>query len=334
MKQPDLKQRLYIIVLKVIAALCIFSLIGNSIWDFPLKTNIKWVFLLGLVVFMYSYECNRGSSNFVKFIFFMFLNGVFMPLSYIDAGGFGSNTIAYVFLSLIVVTFLFENYLQYVLICTTILAFMGVHTYGYLNPAIIPVYNENSRYFDVMTQIPIILVITFLIVRCFADAYNQTNKKLLQYAHYDELTGLINRRNFNDILQNQLDSDERKGYLIMIDVDNFKFINDKKGHLAGDDSLKQLSGILRKHFDDGRNMISRWGGDEFIIIYFGDTLQLDAIFEKVKREFKEYINLIEPVIDISFGVAPLQGCQTPDAVFDRADQIMYEKKRNKRSCEN
>jgi len=75
-------------------------------------------------------------------------------------------------------------------------------------------------------------------------------------------------------------------------------------------------------------MISRWGGDEFIIIYFGDPGQLDLILEKIKTDFKDYINLIEPLVDISIGIAPLKGCKTPNDVLARSDQIMYEKKRD------
>jgi len=328
MKYVDLKHQLYTIVLWAMMIIPVLSIIGNLILHLPLSVNIKWIFIFCSAVFSLLYDKYRGISNVTKFAFYLFLSVIVMPLCFVDAGGSKSDTIAYIFFVLIVVTYLFEGRYRNILIASIILAFMGMHTFEYLFPESIPVYNENSRFIDRLIQVPVILVLSSLVIRRFADAYQQANKRLVRHAHYDELTGLLNRRNFNDILQRQFDSGDDNGFLIMMDIDNFKLINDKRGHLAGDDGLKNLGRILRRYLDNGKNMISRWGGDEFIIIYFGDPGQLDLILEKIKTDFKDYINLIEPLVDISIGIAPLKGCKTPNDVLARSDQIMYEKKRD------
>jgi diguanylate cyclase (GGDEF)-like protein len=324
--QVDLKQRLYNIVLKAMMTFSVLSIIGNLILRLPPSVNIKWIFLFSSAFFSFLYDRYRSFNNTMRFIFFLFLTGIVMPLCFIDAGGSRSDTMAYMFFALIVVTYIFDGHYRNILIATIVVSFIGMHTYEYFFPEKIPVYNTDSRFIDRIIQVPIVLFLTFLVVRLFADAYSQTNKHLVQYAHYDELTGLLSRRNFNDILQKHFDSGDQDGYLIMMDIDNFKLINDEKGHLAGDDSLKYLGRILSRYFDDGNNMISRWGGDEFIIIYLGDVIQLNAILKNVKRDFKEYIDSIEPRVDISVGIAPLKGCQTPNDVLALSDQLMYQEK--------
>jgi diguanylate cyclase (GGDEF)-like protein len=330
-KQIDLKHKLYIISLYTMMIFSVVAILSNLLVGLPLSINIKWLFIFAIALVSFLYNKYRGFSDLMKFLFFLFVNGIVIPICFVDAGGSQSFTIAYIFIDLIVVTFILDGHYRNIIIATIILVFMGMHTYDYLFPEKIPVYDAGSVFFDRLIQVPILLFLCFLLVRRFADAYYHANEILIQYAHFDELTGLLNRRNFNDILQKKFDSGDDNGYLIMMDIDNFKLINDKKGHLAGDDGLKHLGGILIQYFDDGKNMISRWGGDEFIIIFFGDADQIDTILEKVKSDFKKYIDPIEPLVDISFGFAPLEGCKTPNDVLGKSDKIMYEKKRGKKN---
>ncbi|WP_199698229.1 GGDEF domain-containing protein [Dehalobacter sp. 12DCB1] len=330
-KETNLKQGFYLVLLKAMILLSAFSIIGNLAVGYSLSLNIKWIFLIVLAVCSILYERHKGFSDRSKFLFFLVLTGIVLPLSFIDAGGSNSFTIAYVFFLLIIVSYILDGWYRNTIIAVIILAFMGVHTYSRYFPERIPVLDSDSFFVDQLIQVPIVLLLSFLVVRYFADAYYQTNRRLMQLAHFDELTGLLNRRNFNEILQKQFESGNHNGHLIMLDVDNFKMINDKEGHLAGDDGLKHLGAILRQYFDNGKNMISRWGGDEFIIIYFGESGHVETVLEQVKKEFKEYVKNIEPMVDITFGIAPLQGCQTPNDVLAKADQVMYEKKREKKN---
>ncbi len=332
MEQTDLKQRLFVIVLKASMFFSALSIIGNIMIDFPLSVNIKWIFLFCLTFFCFLFEKYKGLSDLQKFLYFWFLIGIFMPLAFINAGGSKSDTIAYTFFALIVVTYILDGRHRNILIGTIITVFMGMHIYEYLFPEKISVYDTYSRFIDRLTQVPIILFLSFLVIRRFVDAYDQLTKKLIRHAHHDELTGLLNRRNFNDILQTQLNSGNNNGYLIMMDIDNFKLINDKKGHLVGDEVLRYLGSILNQCFDNGKNMISRWGGDEFVIIYFGNAEQLYIIIEKIKNDFKTYIDQIEPLVDISVGVAAIKGCKTSNDVLARSDQVMYEQKSAKKNA--
>lgn len=95
-------------------------------------------------------------------------------------------------------------------------------------------------------------------------------QKIEHQSRYDSLTGLINRREFTYILTERFfeqRSKDRKYALIYLDLDQFKLINDTCGHLAGDELLRQVADLIKKHSDNKVVAASRLGGDEFAILY-------------------------------------------------------------------
>ena len=147
----------------------------------------------------------------------------------------------------------------------------------------------------------------------------------------DELTGLYNRRQTVAYLQSLLQPSirERPVCLAILDVDNFKQINDRYGHLAGDRALRVLASALQRECD--RNtFISRYGGDEFIII----TRQCDAamtadLLRRVDHNLREYClkENLPYALSISAGVAVRGGdIQTIDALYAAADAELYRQK--------
>lgn len=140
----------------------------------------------------------------------------------------------------------------------------------------------------------------------------------------------MNRRDINEVLEKQLQLGNKDMSLVMIDVDNFKLINDRNGHLAGDRVLRNIGNILNKNFNNNINLVSRWGGDEFVVIYFGDQQQLNHIIDNVKQQFKRYANNIEPLTDISIGIASLDECKSVNDIIEKSDQLMYKQKNIKK----
>ncbi len=123
----------------------------------------------------------------------------------------------------------------------------------------------------------------------------------------DELTGLYNRRFFNNKLSVHVSKALQSGEklcLMMIDVDNFKEVNDSLGHLEGDDLLRKLGGILNQSSRSGIDIPFRYGGDEFGIILPGiDSVSGYTIGCRIKQKFV----LIAPVMtSLSIGIATLR----------------------------
>lgn len=158
-------------------------------------------------------------------------------------------------------------------------------------------------------------------------------EKLWQLAHYDPLTGLANRtlfqNVFNDELQKAADN-QAEVFLIMIDLDGFKVVNDALGHSAGDIVLKAIG--RRVSAIQGSRLCGRLGGDEFVVI-LSETSQSDALefANEVLRVGRKPITAVdhECAVSVSIGIAsfPNNG-QTPKALLKRADLALYEAKKS------
>lgn len=167
-----------------------------------------------------------------------------------------------------------------------------------------------------------------------------TMKKLEQLATYDNLTGLFNRRALYEQANRQIARAQREGSplsAIMIDVDFFKQVNDSHGHLVGDQALMLLATLIsrgKREYD----LAGRWGGEEFLIILPGATLdEAQMVAERLRAE----INL-SPIrlalqellyIHASFGVALLDLAEKDDAfqkLVLHADIALYRAKNSGR----
>ncbi|CAH1598306.1 GGDEF domain-containing protein [Vibrio parahaemolyticus] len=132
----------------------------------------------------------------------------------------------------------------------------------------------------------------------------------------DSLTGLNNKEALKRL-------DICEGIAIVIDLNNFKSINDSLGHTAGDEALISFSKLLRENFRDD-DFIARIGGDEFLVVAKGLTettalFRLDALADKFELEFKRY-----PNFGWAYGIAPIS--KNWEETFNTADANMYRNK--------
>lgn len=163
----------------------------------------------------------------------------------------------------------------------------------------------------------------------------KVNAKLETLAFTDALTGLKNRRAFDDHLKFQLDLAQRLSIsvsILLIDVDNFKSVNDTFGHALGDTCLVAIAEIL-KHTARKSDFVARYGGEEFAMI-LPNTSQLDALAvgEKVRHAIAaERMHAIQ--ITASVGAATLSDRITnKELLVASADQALYESKKRGRNC--
>jgi diguanylate cyclase (GGDEF)-like protein/PAS domain S-box-containing protein len=162
----------------------------------------------------------------------------------------------------------------------------------------------------------------------------ETQKRLEYLADHDPLTGLFNRRRFDEELARQVAYSDRYGStaaVLLLDLDNFKEVNDTLGHGTGDELLKGvvelLEGRLRK-----TDVVARLGGDEFaILLAEADEEQARRLAEELVVAIREhpFVALGEEVrTTASIGVAPIDGgrVSTPAGLLMDADLAMYEAK--------
>ncbi len=172
----------------------------------------------------------------------------------------------------------------------------------------------------------------FALVRA---VYNEANvseleivrSRLETYAWYDVLTGLSNRRRFEERFTHEMHRVQRYHSdlsLLILDIDHFKHLNDTHGHSTGDRVLvavaRGIAGIVRQ-----TDLVARWGGEEFVILCPDSNLEAaHHVAEKVRRhvEALELASLDAPVT-ISVGVTDCQPNDGLPSIVDRADNALY-----------
>ena len=127
-------------------------------------------------------------------------------------------------------------------------------------------------------------------LRAFSHDLQRDNLGLQELAHTDKLTGLANRRRFDEILEHELRRAQRAGAplaLILIDVDYFKKFNDHYGHPAGDACLQAVAGVLAGQVNRNRDLPARYGGEEFaVVLPDTDAAGAMAVAERLRREIE------------------------------------------------
>lgn len=338
-----LEDYIFKVILIVGAFLSGLCIIGNLIFGFPLSVNIKWIVLIIVCILALILINIDKIKEKIKFIFFLLIIICFIPFGWIDSGGSDNNTIAYIFIILISITYLFDSWKRSFLIIIHISMFTGLHILECLRPDLINVHSAQSQFFDRLLQIPLNLYAAYWMIKKFAIAYNYekrkqdeyskklevANHKLKFYATYDDLTNVYNRRifdeNLNTLINKNQDTIIENAYIALIDIDHFKEINDTYGHLVGDKILKSFANMASEAIGSP-NILARWGGDEFGLLYYGAT---NDVISKLQL-FQSYINKVGKSagmkVTLSIGITDFRDNDTVKILLRRVDEALYESK--------
>ncbi len=231
--------------------------------------------------------------------------------------------------------------------CAAATASLSYHRIAYplfIVPAIMPIMLHLISD-DIMTANAVGIVMPFyftLLYLLSREIYRTAHESILarissQYqAMFDHLTGVANRRGFEDALEREWSRamrDRRALSLVIADIDDFKRYNDTHGHEMGDCVLKSVAAVLEQHIRRGADLVARIGGEEFaIILPDTDTKGVVALAENIRTGLQTLstgdCRDITPVT-MSFGAS----CVVPDGslnaqlLFSRADAAAYKAKR-------
>lgn len=172
------------------------------------------------------------------------------------------------------------------------------------------------------------------------EKLRQANEQLVRHASTDGLTGLANRRSFDNRLQAEVEEAHSLGSLslLLLDVDHFKRFNDTYGHLAGDECLRRVASMLRDECAAHSYYPARYGGEEFaVILPKADRMEAEAFATGLlsKVSMLDLSGIAEPSdpLTISIGLACLEdGDDGAHALISRADQGLYAAKQAGRNC--
>ena len=176
-----------------------------------------------------------------------------------------------------------------------------------------------------------------------ARQLEQTKEQLAELARTDPLTGLANRRQLDETLEQECRRANRHQVslsLLLLDVDHFKSFNDEYGHQAGDDCLRAVSDVVKTFGRRPGDLAARYGGEEFAVLLAPAPdntapLQAEALRQAVQDlRLPHAGNKACGVVTVSVGVATVQPHNqpaTPKMLIERADEMLYQAKRQGRN---
>jgi len=187
------------------------------------------------------------------------------------------------------------------------------------------------------TNLAVGVLITLIVLLMTSVTINRFQSRLEEMATTDKLTGLANRQAF-DLLIPQAISESRRGNwplsALLIDIDHFKQINDRHGHLAGDKVLRTIARSIRGTLR-ASDILCRWGGEEFLVVVKNTNLgQAQTLAEKIRRviETSGVQYKTERIsVTASIGISMLHEGDNPDRMISRADDAMYAAKEQGRN---
>lgn len=206
--------------------------------------------------------------------------------------------------------------------------------------------NSDSIYFYLNSAVAYTLLIAAYLISKVLIEYNKANNdyiymsyktqvSLNEQAKNDSLTGLYNQKTFQSLLKGTMEQArdlKSPMSLAIIDLDDFKEINDTFGHLEGDQVLLQFTNLIRQQCKEGDAYISRYGGDEFAVIFPRASkelayLRLEALRQRCKQVPRHLIRTGE--ISFSAGISHyIEGDMSETLLFHQADSALYQAKEN------
>ncbi|WP_022722205.1 GGDEF domain-containing protein, partial [Rhodopseudomonas sp. B29] len=167
------------------------------------------------------------------------------------------------------------------------------------------------------------------------------NTQLSAFAMTDALTGVSNRRDFDNKLERCLERQVSGGgsiALLLIDVDRFKRFNDTYGHLIGDECLRRVAAAIRSVANRSGDFVARYGGEEFAVILPTTDVAATVIAERIRLAVEE-MDLTglpkldeRPTVSIGVGSASPGATALPHALIEMADNALYSAKQSGRNC--
>jgi diguanylate cyclase (GGDEF)-like protein len=183
-----------------------------------------------------------------------------------------------------------------------------------------------------LVTLALLLGSTYVMLNHLGEKLDAAQQALLDASIRDELTGLHNRRYLMSRLKEEFERARRKGTalgVLMMDVDHFKAVNDKYGHLVGDEVLRSIGQTLASMLRD-YDVGGRYGGEEFAVVLVemtpADMVKLAERIRATIEQLDSHGNATSIHVTISIGVAVLRDDDTTETLLQRADIALYQAK--------
>ncbi len=266
----------------------------------------------------------------------LFLNLVLLPVTFFLCGGVRSGMVLYFMTCLyIVVPCVTEKKLRAFIFSLSVVSLcLVIFLSTFVIPEKVADITDEAWYIDVIISLILNTICIYYMSHLTVASYEQERiekEKLLSrlevLAVKDELTGLYNRREMYARLGQSTNTEKKRRFLILFDIDDFKKVNDTCGHIFGDKVLRTISEELIKALDtDSHEFAARYGGEEFIyVIFSADREEAIERAEKIRKLIYglKYEEHPEKHISISSGLVEIQDDENASGCIKAADELLY-----------
>lgn len=185
------------------------------------------------------------------------------------------------------------------------------------------------HYFNIMIAVVLLLAFSVLFaleVRHFQKMLNDENSRLGEIASRDPLTKALNRRSLYNIINDEINDNEHIEFgLIILDIDDFKKVNDTYGHIVGDQVLIQVASTIKDSLRED-DYFCRWGGEEFLLMIHGSNEDYAIVAERIRAGIEKVLfnsNEKEFSVTATMGISEYQTGIQIRTLVDMADQKLY-----------
>lgn len=294
-------------------------------------SNSLLSFLSAIIVFiMYRLAKIDRFTQLISFVFSGFLVFVLLPVAWFTTYGSKGPMTFYSMLFLVIISILSSQkhtyFLSFMIIAEILILWFFEKFYGEWLYTISSTYNAQNNLMTHYISSSLILAL-FMYINKKNTIEHQV--KLAKYSMTDELTGLYNRRYFHDRLNAFYQERQRNGKqfeVLMMDIDNFKYINDHYGHNVGDEVLVNVASMIKTNIRE-YDVPCRYGGDEFVVILSdSDEVTVEHIKSRLLKEM-ELLSQKYPNARLGLSIGRSSGMKdTPEQILNSADKNLYEVK--------
>lgn len=336
-EETNLEHRLSKIFLFTGLILTLSAFIMGLIFAIPIWYNVPNI-VLAIFLFFLPIIAQDKLFDVTKLVLYI-VGFLYFPFIYFTNGG---NTGAGPFYFLLIITY-FTFYLYgkdlVITISSLIIFYILLMIYGYSNPdLIIPYTDDLTRLIDILVALTSLTIVmafightTYLGYKTEKDhavklmkELEKQNSELAEISIKDQLTNTFNRRYFVDSLEKELTNYGSSGfYVMMLDLDHFKSINDTYGHMFGDDVLKKVAATISNCVRD-HDVIARYGGEEFIALITHTNVEPGIkIAERIRKQVEEMKFRNNVKVTVSIGISRNLESDTSLRIIKRADDNLY-----------
>jgi diguanylate cyclase (GGDEF)-like protein len=274
-----------------------------------------------------------------------------MPITFFSCGGIDSGMPLYLLAGLFIIIPSLEGIARVVCLLISLITDIAMVGFSYnmmdgnkaktqFPKEILAKLTLEDRIVDMVASLTLVAlflcVTTLLILNAYKREREKSNilyEKVNELSRRDELTGLYNRRVLFRKFDNIEFYEESKYHVAMLDIDFFKKINDKYGHLFGDDVLRKIAKEMREFCDEGE-YAARYGGEEFVLVFKSDSEE--GAYKRIE-DFRKKIESIkweedaELSITLSGGLVACKDYDDITPVLSTADKMLYTAKKSGRN---